>query len=345
MSKIICDVCGTSYPETATQCPICGCARHSDVNPVTSENTEADLQSSGNYTFVKGGRFSKSNVKKRNRVIQSEPVPSAEPSSEEQKKGGKLDAVLIATVVILLLAIVAVISYIALRVFFPSVLPGGVQEPDLNLKNPIAHTTSAETTVETTLPKPCTGITLSKTEIEFDKVGAVVLLNATLEPADTTDEVIWASSDEKVVVVTSDGKVEAIGPGQASITVTCGQIVAECRVLCAFEATSESTGATEQTSETTMPVPSSNKLRFTNKYQLPENPDIGDVTIKKGTKWTAYRNAEGLVPSSEVKFTTSKPEVVTINDAGVVTAVGVGEAYITAEYQGQEIKCRILVIS
>ena len=26
MNKIICDVCGTDYPETAAQCPICGCA-------------------------------------------------------------------------------------------------------------------------------------------------------------------------------------------------------------------------------------------------------------------------------------------------------------------------------
>ena len=25
MSKIICDVCGTSYPDTAECCPICGC--------------------------------------------------------------------------------------------------------------------------------------------------------------------------------------------------------------------------------------------------------------------------------------------------------------------------------
>ena len=24
MSKIICDVCGTRYPDTAEQCPICG---------------------------------------------------------------------------------------------------------------------------------------------------------------------------------------------------------------------------------------------------------------------------------------------------------------------------------
>ena len=27
MSKIICDICGTSYPETADCCPICGCTR------------------------------------------------------------------------------------------------------------------------------------------------------------------------------------------------------------------------------------------------------------------------------------------------------------------------------
>ena len=26
MSKIICDICGTTYPETAECCPICGCS-------------------------------------------------------------------------------------------------------------------------------------------------------------------------------------------------------------------------------------------------------------------------------------------------------------------------------
>ena len=28
MSKIICDVCGTRYPDTAEQCPICGHIRN-----------------------------------------------------------------------------------------------------------------------------------------------------------------------------------------------------------------------------------------------------------------------------------------------------------------------------
>ena len=27
MSKIICEICGTTYQETADCCPICGCAR------------------------------------------------------------------------------------------------------------------------------------------------------------------------------------------------------------------------------------------------------------------------------------------------------------------------------
>ena len=32
MSKIICDVCGTSYPDTADCCPICGCPRDAAGN-------------------------------------------------------------------------------------------------------------------------------------------------------------------------------------------------------------------------------------------------------------------------------------------------------------------------
>ena len=27
MSKIICEICGTTYPETASHCPICGCSK------------------------------------------------------------------------------------------------------------------------------------------------------------------------------------------------------------------------------------------------------------------------------------------------------------------------------
>ena len=64
MSKIICDVCGTSYPETVNQCPICGCVRSVDVRAVAvAEEEEIQSAAAGSYNFVKGGRFSKSNVK------------------------------------------------------------------------------------------------------------------------------------------------------------------------------------------------------------------------------------------------------------------------------------------
>ena len=65
MNKIICDVCGTAYPETASQCPICGCARTSNT-AVSADQLAEDAAAASGYNYVKGGRFSKSNVRKRN---------------------------------------------------------------------------------------------------------------------------------------------------------------------------------------------------------------------------------------------------------------------------------------
>ena len=64
MNKIVCDICGTSYAESANQCPICGCVHSGDVQRVTNE-INSDGKVSTGYTYVKGGRFSKNNVKKR----------------------------------------------------------------------------------------------------------------------------------------------------------------------------------------------------------------------------------------------------------------------------------------
>ena len=64
MSKVICDICGTAYPETATQCPICGCARDNVTQtPAADATQKTDGEAAGGYTYVKGGRFSKSNVR------------------------------------------------------------------------------------------------------------------------------------------------------------------------------------------------------------------------------------------------------------------------------------------
>ena len=62
MSKVICDVCGTAYPETAAQCPICGCAKNSADQTAAAAVGSAGDTSASSYTYVKGGRFSKRNA-------------------------------------------------------------------------------------------------------------------------------------------------------------------------------------------------------------------------------------------------------------------------------------------
>ena len=323
MSKIICDVCGTSYPETATQCPICGCVRHGDVRAVAGDTNETETQSNGTYIYVKGGRFSKSNVKKRNHTKQNFAVESAVQPEEPEQEKGKKDKGLIIAVFALLLAIVAVVIYIALHFFAPGLSNGG-SDKDGTTGNTNGNTSASTTddtqdTSEATIAEiPCIDMVLSNTVIEFDKADAAQLLDVTTDPVDTTDVVLFSSSDESVATVTADGKITAVGGGQAIITVACGEVTAECRVVCSFE--DESTDSTE-----TPTIPADD-------FKLNRE----DFTLsKKGSTWTLYT---GDIPADQITWTSDDESVATIKD-GVVTAVGSGYTTVYGEYQGVKLSC------
>lgn len=76
---------------------------------------------------------------------------------------------------------------------------------------------------------PCTGITLNKNSITVDKAEGTDQLVATLTPSDTTDQVIWSSSNENVATVVN-GVVTVHGIGTATITATCGEQTATATV-------------------------------------------------------------------------------------------------------------------
>ena len=85
MSKIFCEICGTAYNETATQCPICGSPRpaSAEFSVDTPERSDAETRS----TPVKGGRFSKSNVNKRlNSTAKPKTAAAAAPARKRRKK-------------------------------------------------------------------------------------------------------------------------------------------------------------------------------------------------------------------------------------------------------------------
>ena len=75
---------------------------------------------------------------------------------------------------------------------------------------------------------PCTGIILSQTELVFTSAGTQTLI-ATVEPADTTDKIIWVTNNDGVATV-NNGIVTAIFNGNATITATCGDYSATCSV-------------------------------------------------------------------------------------------------------------------
>ena len=75
---------------------------------------------------------------------------------------------------------------------------------------------------------PCTGITLSATILSFDSTNSQTLV-ASVEPTNTTDKVVWTSSNPDVAVV-DKGVITAVFNGEAIITATCGDFSATCVV-------------------------------------------------------------------------------------------------------------------
>ena len=76
-----------------------------------------------------------------------------------------------------------------------------------------------------------TGITVAPTTATLSLSGtSTEQLVATLSPAGASGTVTWASSDDEVATVSSNGLVTAVDVGTATITATCGTYTATCTV-------------------------------------------------------------------------------------------------------------------
>lgn len=327
MEKVICDVCGTDYPETAARCPICGCAR-GDGFQTSAGNTSATGEERPAYTYTKGGRFSKSNVRKRLKAAQMQSVPVTEPVREpdydeddDDHEESSSNGGLIAIVILLLLAIIAVSSYIAIVHF--DLLGGN------DTTNPAGTTSSAQTTEPDSTPGgvqvPCTSLTVTDSEISLVALDSVWQLSYAVEPLDTTDQIKFQSSNEKVATVDASGRVTAVGSGETTITITCGSFVSECVVKCNFSGAENPTVPTDP-GDPTVPTDPVVELKL----------NRTDFTLSsKGASWKLY---SGELDPAQITWTSNNEDVVTVEN-GKVVAVGVGRTQIVAEYQGQKATC------
>lgn len=92
--------------------------------------------------------------------------------------------------------------------------------------NPITYD---EATATLTIVNPCTGITLDRDTLTIAR-GSTATLTATVEPADTTNTIVWSSENDNIATV-ENGVVTAVGQGETTITATCGNQTASCKVI------------------------------------------------------------------------------------------------------------------
>ena len=339
MSKIICDVCGTAYPDTASQCPICGCARPDHPQAAAGNSAGEQVDAGGGYSYVKGGRFSKSNVRRRNQTAGPAPRREARQPVDmnerptDQYEERSLNPVIIA-VVILIVAILLIVAFIAVRFFVPDLFSR------TSSNESTGSTTTAATSEPTSQPTsepgviPCTDLILTDTQITLDGRGRSWTLNPLPQPSDTTDQIVYTTSDENVAIVTNSGQITAVGGGTATITVTCGTVTRQVTVTCTVESTSAPTSepTNPPTSEPTEPpttAPAGFRL----------NRD--DFTMfSKGEQWDVYDGSS--VGRDNITWTSNDENVCTVS-RGIVTAVGPGNTTIVAEYQGQKLTCIVRV--
>lgn len=119
---------------------------------------------------------------------------------------------------------------------------------------------------------PAESVTLSDEELNL-YTGETATLTFTVNPADTTDIPSWTSSDEEVATV-ADGVVTAVALGNATITLTVGNVSATCEVNVSLQS-----GISEMTTDNAAP-------RYFNMQGIEiANPEKGQmVIVRSGNK-------------------------------------------------------------
>ena len=144
-------------------------------------------------------------------------------------------------------------------------------------------------------------VTLNKGLISNLPVGSEQTLTATVTPEEFSASVVWSSDNEEVAVVSKEGVVTGVAPGEAVITAKVGESSATCKVV------------------VTAVRPTSIEL---NVAEL-------DLEVEAAFQ-LEYELKPAFATADDVQWSSSDPEVVTVEN-GLLTAVAVGEAVITVK--------------
>ena len=356
MNKVICDICGTVYQDTAENCPICGYAQFPDL-----ELTEEDLlMEEPLLTRNKGGKYTQSVSKRKNKEIfdydQVNPVPMSDEEEdededapdyeddydddEEVEEAPRSNTALVIVLVVVIMLLLAAVGFVFFRFFLPTFT--GNQEVTAAATEAIV--TEATETEETTIPTvPRTDLILNEAPRHLSKEGQFYLLNVKVLPADTTDTLAYTSGDESVVTVTNGGRIVAVGEGETTVYITCGKMQINCPVIVKYEEESqppteqvladEALRETEETeaAEETEPSQEASEVVLKLKYT--------DRSISVGYGFTLELDCD--LDPSEVEWSIEHDHIASVDEKGFVTAKAKGTTAVIVKYGDQEVQCII----
>ena len=361
MKNVICDICGTAYPETAKNCPICGSSREYALENAAEEFSPETAELLAAEEAVAAPRKKNKEIFDFDEVNQVKPGAAVmeeddfdDEDEEEEDEGRRTNVGLVIVLVILIVLLLLASGFFFLKYLLPNFTDKTVETV------PVATTaaTIATEPVETTEPTiPCTNLSMDGGKMELGKDGKK-LLNVRIYPENTTDAVTYTSGDEAVVTVSEDGTVTAVGEGQTVITVQCGAQQISCSVTvdyAADEATvpegtipgltvedatapsegAEATDATEateaaETTEATVPADAVLKLKKS------------DITISSN-RTSVKLELEGDIDPAKLSWFTMDSTVAICHE-GIVTSMGSGLTKIYGEYNGQQVMCIVRCI-
>ena len=351
MSKVICDICGTAYPETAASCPICGSAREYALGAVEDD---FDVDAAAPSVTRKKSReifdFDEVNQDRSARkALEEDDFDDEEVYEEESRTNVGLVIVLVILIALLLLAA----GFFFIRYLLPNMM-------DMPEEVPVVTTSAVQQTepvVTTSAEIPCTNLMMDGGKMTLGKDGKK-LLNVRVYPENTTDTVIYTSGDEAVVTVTEDGTVQAVGEGQTVITVQCGSQKIKCNVTVDYSGVDVTVpegdipGLQVEEGDATEPDGTNATGSTEAAETVPTTVETTEATIPEGEVLKLKKNditisflrtsvtleLDCAIPAEDVTWFTMDSSIAIVND-GVVTSIGRGTTKIYAEYKDQQVFC------
>lgn len=368
MSKIICEICGTTYQDTAECCPICGCTSGAGADLLgdellMEEVAEEPKGKAGRESSKKKQIFDYDEVNTRRMEETSEVEVEEElyEEDEEDEEAPRHNTLVVILLTVLIAALLIAAGFIFVRYFLPNMK----EEEETVPATTIAQI--EESSEATELRIPCDTIILnSSKQAELNQPGFSHLINVVVSPEDTTDVLSFVSADENVATVSEDGKITAVGEGETIVTITCGDFQMYVNVICDFtqetepateettdatgETTDETTGETtaETTAETTGETTGETEAAAETEGNKEVDPSIklklkkSDISLGLYYQFTLVLDCN--LDPTDVEWSSEHSYIAKVDENGVVTAVKKGTTDIIVKYGDQEVRCKVRVV-